>query len=246
MPECRSVTMISFDHAEVVDAEPAATVVVLRPSADGFEALLLKRSNALRFMGGFWVFPGGKVDPEDTGDTPVAKARSAGVRELKEEAGLAVDADQLVLFSHWLTPEGAPRRFATWFFLVLLPADAPISVCGSEITDSVWMTPGVALERQYAGDWKMAPPTLVTLTELAELMSSGELERALVAREAVYYFPKVIKTSAAQVFLYPGDAGYAAGDPENRSCLHRTEEWADGYIYRDELKDARPAKQWDA
>ena len=39
----------------------AATVIVLRGGADALEVLLAKRSPALRFMGGAWVFPGGAV-----------------------------------------------------------------------------------------------------------------------------------------------------------------------------------------
>ena len=36
------------------------------------------------------------------------------------QAGLDVTAEQLVYLSHWTTPEGARRRFATWFFLTVL------------------------------------------------------------------------------------------------------------------------------
>ena len=108
---------------------PAATVVLVRDGDVGLEALLVQRNKAVKHMGGMWVFPGGKVDEGDypgDGDhldeldnkDEYTAAVNAAIRETKEEAGLDVTPDQLVYLSHWTTPEGAKKRFATWFFLV--------------------------------------------------------------------------------------------------------------------------------
>src|ERR1700730_13177947 len=108
-----------MDVSTSVDAAPAATVVLLRDGATGLEVLLARRSSKLAFHGGAWVFPGGRIDPEDYADDPgelEAAARSAPAREAKEEAGVDVDADALVHLSNWTTPEISPKRFATWFF----------------------------------------------------------------------------------------------------------------------------------
>lgn len=82
----------------VADARPAATVIVLRPGADGPEVLLLQRSQRSGFFPHAWVFPGGRVDvtdhtaatrgvvdglPTDAGAFAVA-----AVRECFEEAGV--------------------------------------------------------------------------------------------------------------------------------------------------------------
>ena len=102
-----------------VEAAPAATVVVLRDGVKGLEVLLGRRSSNLAFHGGAWVFPGGRIDPEDYAGAPAdleAAARRAAVREAKEEAGVDVVAATLVHFSNWTTPEISPKRFATWFF----------------------------------------------------------------------------------------------------------------------------------
>ena len=88
-------------------------------ASDGLEVLLGRRSSKLAFHGGAWVFPGGRIDPDDYGDDPDdldAAARRAAVREAKEEAGVDVDPDALVHLSNWTTPEISPKRFATWFF----------------------------------------------------------------------------------------------------------------------------------
>lgn len=56
-----------FDEGTRQAAEPrdAATVVLLRPSADGPEIYLLRRHVTMDFAGGMCVFPGGGVDPRD-------------------------------------------------------------------------------------------------------------------------------------------------------------------------------------
>ena len=105
---------------------PAATVVVLRDHADGgVEALMVRRNTKLEFAGGMWVFPGGRVDEGDRAglavDDAEGAARRAAVREAAEEAGVELDADALVWFSHWTPPPIAPKRFGTYFFATAAP-----------------------------------------------------------------------------------------------------------------------------
>ncbi len=53
-----------------VTPRDAATVVVLRPAGDGgagVEVLMLRRTAAMKFAPGAYVFPGGSVDPADSG-----------------------------------------------------------------------------------------------------------------------------------------------------------------------------------
>jgi 8-oxo-dGTP pyrophosphatase MutT (NUDIX family) len=46
-------------------ARPAASVVMLRDGPEGLEVFLLKRHGLSDVLGGVYVFPGGKLDPED-------------------------------------------------------------------------------------------------------------------------------------------------------------------------------------
>lgn len=160
----------------------AGTVVLLRPGGDGFEALLMRRPDAGSFAGA-WVFPGGRVEPVDrrSGADEVDDARRAGVRETREEVGLAV-ADPVVL-SCWLPPAEAPVRIRTWFFLAAAPT-TELSVAPDEVVDAVWISPEAALEAHAAGDWMLYPPTWVTLHRLRRfhtvadaLASAGVPER---------------------------------------------------------------------
>ena len=70
-------------------AEPrnAATVVLMRPSADGPEVYLLRRQVSMEFAAGMCVFPGGVVDPRDFDHT----VAWAGPSPADWAARLAVD-----------------------------------------------------------------------------------------------------------------------------------------------------------
>lgn len=76
---------------------PAATVILLREAASGrgIETLMLRRNSKLAFVGGMWVFPGGRIDEADRTSLPatdeLGAARCAAVRESREEAGLEID-----------------------------------------------------------------------------------------------------------------------------------------------------------
>jgi 8-oxo-dGTP pyrophosphatase MutT (NUDIX family) len=79
----------------------AATLVLLRESSRGLEALLLQRLAKMAFAGGEWVFPGGAIDaadgaesilrctPDGTGLSAVELSRRvAACRETFEESGV--------------------------------------------------------------------------------------------------------------------------------------------------------------
>ena len=77
---------------QVVEARPAATVVLLRPGPNGLEALLTHRPTTMAFAGGAHVFPGGRVDVADS--DPGLAARSV-VSAGEAATGLGVTRQQL-------------------------------------------------------------------------------------------------------------------------------------------------------
>jgi len=52
---------------------PAATVLLLREVGGELEVLMMRRDARIAFMGGMWVFPGGRVDAADA--SPAVRAR---------------------------------------------------------------------------------------------------------------------------------------------------------------------------
>lgn len=109
-------------------ARPAATVIMLRDGEPGLEVFLLQRHTLLDVLGGAFVFPGGKVDPQDAeldvgahlDQTPAALHSAlnepdidpltaaalyvASIREVFEESG--------VLFAHGATADHAAEATA--------------------------------------------------------------------------------------------------------------------------------------
>src|SRR5258705_9431716 len=54
--------------------------------------------------------------------------------------------DELVPYAHWITPEGMPKRFDTWFFLAAAPPEQVGAHDGKDSTDSIWVSPREAVE----------------------------------------------------------------------------------------------------
>ena len=100
-----------------VEPRPAASVLLVRPGLDApIEAYLIRRARDMRFLGGYYAFPGGKVDLADrrlealgrvhgltaevararlgeTGDVAALAYWVAAARELFEETGLLLAVD---------------------------------------------------------------------------------------------------------------------------------------------------------
>jgi 8-oxo-dGTP pyrophosphatase MutT (NUDIX family) len=84
-----------------------------------------------------------------------------------EEEDLYCDLSRLVYFYHRVTPDIYPTRFDTRFYLSVLPAgQAPLDR-SEEVAESLWLTPGEALERARRADFPLIPPTSYVLENLA-------------------------------------------------------------------------------
>ncbi len=186
---------------------PAATVILLRRGGKhaehGLQILLVRRNPEARFMPGVWVFPGGAVDPAD-GDGEVAH-RAAAVRELAEEAGIEVPADELVAYSRWITPKAVPIRFDTRFYLALAPAHSPPQPDGSETVDAGWFGPQGALELHRAGQLQLVFPTIKHLESLVGFGSAAEALEAARRREVKAVEPEVVGEGAEQRIVLPDE-----------------------------------------
>jgi 8-oxo-dGTP pyrophosphatase MutT (NUDIX family) len=219
----RWMRRIPTTTGDVPEAVPAATVVLLRDGpSGGLETLMVRRSSKLEFAGGMWVFPGGRVDPDDIpadGDV-IEAARRAAVREAREEADLVVDGDAMVPFAHWVPPPVTAKRFATWFFMGPAPEGA-VTVDMGEIRDHRWLQPADALARRDAEEIELAPPTWLTLHRLAGF---ADVEAAMAdahAREPEFFETHIARVEGGIAALWEGDAGYEASDADAPGPRHR-------------------------
>lgn len=88
--------------------------------------------------------------------------------ELCHRENLTVACDLLAYFSHWLTPESAPRRFDTRFFLAAMPPDQTTLAHTTETADDQWEKPSEALAKSAANEWQMIDPTVRSLQTLSQ------------------------------------------------------------------------------
>ena len=212
----------SAPHGEE-PAVPAATVILLRDTSEGLATLMLRRNSKLAFAGGMWVFPGGRVDPEDrlsVDQDELAVARSAAAREAREESGVEVAPGEMLTFSHWTPPAISPKRFSTWFFAAATTAEA-VQIDDGEIKAHAWMGPRDALRRRDAGEIELAPPTWVTLHELSAWTDVETALRAIDARTPEHFTTRVARAGERPMALWHGDAGYEDGHTDRAGPRHR-------------------------
>lgn len=206
-----------------VDALPAATVIPLRETRDGFEVLLIHRNPEIAFQGDMWAFPGGRIETDDyvNGDGDIlTAARQASIREAREEAGIYILADGLVMLSRWTTPQFQPKRYQTWFF-VGTTNDQHVCIDGSEIIDYRWMKPEEALNVQRDGEIAMMPPTFVSLEKLSCHESIESVFSALEEETPEDFLPIIKKVPGGFCSLYHTDAAYEGGDINQPGRRHR-------------------------
>jgi 8-oxo-dGTP pyrophosphatase MutT (NUDIX family) len=139
-------------------AAPSATVVLLRDGAASLEVFLLRRHAQSDVLGGAYVFPGGKVDPEDEawaarldrppgqlhallGEPELRLEEAAGlfvtaIRELFEETGvLLADVAPATAREAWAALRSGPR-----FDELLGPMPVTLAA-GALLPWSRWITP---------------------------------------------------------------------------------------------------------
>jgi 8-oxo-dGTP pyrophosphatase MutT (NUDIX family) len=121
---------------------------------------------------------------------------------------LQLALDTLVPYAHWITPEGMPKRFDTWFFLAAAPPDQLGAHDGRESTDSIWVSPREAVEGGENGRFKLPFPTTRNLIRLAKqptVQAAMDHARGL---SIVTVMPVMTKTETGRQLRIPREAGY--------------------------------------
>ena len=197
------------------DQQPvlAASVVLLRDSRVGPEVFVQHRVSTMDFAAGMVVFPGGRVDDADSsgwtfGDelleahaeawsgtsvsNDAARARhnagrvlAAAVRELAEECGISLRPDSLMPWANWVTPEGQPKRFDTYFFVTAVGPGVEPRHQTTEAWQSHWLPVRRILQDESAGTIRLLPPTLTILDELVEIGTTAAIRQTKRVIESV-------------------------------------------------------------
>src|SRR5438552_5505454 len=122
--------------------------------------------------------------------------------------GMVLALDELVPYAHWITPEGMPKRFDTWFFLAAAPPEQVGTHDGKESTDSIWLSPREALEGGESGRFKLPFPTTRNLIKLGKQASVAAALQDAQQRPIVTVMPVMIKDGDKRRLRIPAEAGY--------------------------------------
>ncbi len=132
-----------------------------------------------------------------------------------ERLRLAVDG--MHYFSHWVTPEGAPRRYDTRFFLAAAPSNQTPLHDDRETIAHEWLRPSDGIARAESGELTMMPPTIASLKAISRFDTAADALGA--AREITHVpevLPRVIEADGGIRIVLPGDPAYGApqGTPD--------------------------------
>ena len=152
-------------------------------------------------------------------------AGRVGFLEACQKAGVSLAVDRVLYFSHWITPEPAPKRYDTRFFTACVPPGQTAIHDDYETVETVWIRPIDALERSEAGEFDLIFPTIKNLQAISRFQTPAELLEAAEAAEHVpAVLPRVISDGNGVRIVLPGDPDYeqAVGSWVPRSAADLT------------------------
>src|SRR3546814_2152581 len=113
-----------------------------------------------------------------------------------------------------------------------ISVDGEVTVDGGEIHDLRWLAPREVLARRDRGEVDLAPPTWVTLADLADLPSVDvALALAESRRPLPHYETRWVEVDGGAVALWEGDAGYDLSDHTVEGRRHRLWMTGEGWRY---------------
>jgi 8-oxo-dGTP pyrophosphatase MutT (NUDIX family) len=122
--------------------------------------------------------------------------------------GMVLALDELVPYAHWITPEGMPKRFDTWFFLAAAPPEQAGAHDGKESTDSIWVSPREALAGGESGRFKLPFPTTRNLIRLGKQPGVRAALDDMKDKAIVTVMPVMTRLNGGRQLRIPAEAGY--------------------------------------
>ncbi|MBW3608524.1 MAG: RNA polymerase-binding protein RbpA [Actinobacteria bacterium] len=95
------------------------------------------------------------LERRSTAELEEVLAERTDFADLLAEEQAQISPDDLVYFSHWITPEGLPIRFDTHFFLAELPESQEASHYPGEMAGGLWLAPAEGLRRHARGEFRI-------------------------------------------------------------------------------------------
>jgi 8-oxo-dGTP pyrophosphatase MutT (NUDIX family) len=134
------------------------------------------------------------------------EAHRISMHTLLSERGLALRADLLRPWAHWVTPVLEQRRYDTRFFVAALPPGQTARDVSTEAARAGWARPADLLAARERGEVQMVPPTALTLAELAQQESVAGVLAAAERRTIRPVTPGLrVETDGRVTFHLPDD-----------------------------------------
>jgi 8-oxo-dGTP pyrophosphatase MutT (NUDIX family) len=144
---------------------------------------------------------------EATHRTILCEGKTTFLKVLADN-NLLLALDELVPYAHWITPEGMPKRFDTWFFLAAAPPAQVGAHDGKESTGSIWVSPREALAGGESGRFKLPFPTTRNLIRLGKQNSVKAALDDSRGKPIVTVMPVMTKVNGGRQLRIPLEAGY--------------------------------------
>jgi 8-oxo-dGTP pyrophosphatase MutT (NUDIX family) len=133
---------------------------------------------------------------------------SVTLADMLEKEDLELATDLLLHYAHWITPDMAPKRFDTHFFIARAPEDQVALHDGEESVDSVWISPSMLLKEAGEGKWKIVFPTKMNTEKLAVFKSYSDIESYLAKNTPVTVQPEYVSSNEGKFLCIPKEADY--------------------------------------
>ena len=127
------------------------------------------------------------------------------LKEMIRKEKLLLAVDQLSYFAHWITPEAAPIRFDTHFFIAPAPTGQVAVHDAIETTQQLWISPKEALNRHRQNLFPMLPPTVSNLNILSCFSSVDEAVASMQGKKIPTILPRVVIEDGKTKVLMPWD-----------------------------------------
>lgn len=182
------------------EEERAPRIAAIREAFEESGILLARHSDGREFLGD-------KSVTAARGDVDEGKR---SFHDLVRAHGLKLDLTDLTPFSRWVTPTFMPKRFDTFFYLAVAPAEQLAISDGHETVEAEWVSPADVLQQAQEGKRTVVFPTRMNLGQLAESDTVGAAVAAARARNFIAVEP-VLETRADGKYLVLDEKyGYGA------------------------------------
>lgn len=162
---------------------------------------------------------------------PLRERTAAGTAfsAVLQDLGLPLNTACVQPWSRWVTPRVPSvtnKRFDTRFFVAAAPDGQDVEHCAREATEAVWLSPRVALERYWAGEIDLAPPQIMSLSQLHRCADAAQVMAAARSRPPALIEPEPFDEGGRRVICYPGDPAHRLSErvwPGPTRLVHRNQ-----------------------